>query len=76
MPATEQTILNALHQLPHDRWEQVQAYVESLREPATPIRTAADLARSDFVGIWADRDDIDNSRAFARELRQQAASRA
>jgi hypothetical protein len=47
-------------------------------EPAeitNPSGTAADLARSPLFGIWADREDIEDSLAFARQLRDQAERR-
>ncbi len=37
--------------------------------------TAADLVRSPLFGIWADREDIEDSLAYARWLRTQAESR-
>jgi len=43
--------------------------------PAAPIRTAQDLLDSKLVGSWADRDDIQDSQAFARQLRDRAEAR-
>ena len=40
----------------------------------TPL-TAQDLARSTLVGLWRDRDDIQDSAAYARQLRDQAQRR-
>ena len=37
--------------------------------------TARELAESELVGMWADRDDIEDSSAFARQLREQAQRR-
>ena len=37
--------------------------------------TAADLLNSGIVGMWSDREDIDDSVAFANQLRQQAEHR-
>lgn len=34
--------------------------------------TAADLANSEFFGMWAGRTDITDSSGFARQLREQA----
>jgi hypothetical protein len=75
MAIGEQTILDALHQVPMERWGEVLRLLESLKGTAPATGTAADLARSDLVGMWADRDDIGDSRAFARRLRQQAETR-
>lgn len=38
--------------------------------------TAADLAQSPLVGLWAGRDDIEDSVAYARELRRRAGRRS
>ena len=37
--------------------------------------TAAELARSPLFGMWADRKDIEDSRAYARQLRARAEER-
>jgi hypothetical protein len=74
----EKTILKELHQVPKDHWSLVLTFIRSLqpgREPSVverPIRSGADLAGSDLIGIWADRSDITDSREFARGLRHQA----
>ncbi len=36
---------------------------------------ASDLLASGLVGIWAERSDIEDSREFARRLREQAQTR-
>ena len=46
---------------------------KSIGEPAG---TAAELARSPLFGLWADRTDIEDSVAYARELRAQAERRS
>jgi hypothetical protein len=38
-------------------------------------RTLADLARSEFFGMWRDRDDLQDSRSFARMLRSEGWNR-
>lgn len=73
MPAVqEQAILEALRQVPGDRWEEVLRYLKSLQAEPEPIRTGADLARSDLVGLWSSRTDLGDSQEFARGLRRQA----
>ncbi len=77
---SEQQILEALRQVPQERWGVVLACVTALRgEPGEgddrPIRTAADLLQSGLVGIWADRTDLGDSREFARRLRYEAEHR-
>ena len=73
---SEQTILDALHQVPPERWDEVLQYIYVLNTDSSPIRTAADLLKSGQVGMWADRDDIGDSREFARRLRQQSETRS
>jgi hypothetical protein len=42
-------------------------------EPSSrPYLTAKKLRQSDLVGLWKDRDDIDDSSDYARQLREQA----
>ncbi len=47
-----------------------------LSESSTPFRrphlTARQLLQSDLIGLWEDRDDIEDSSAYARELCKQA----
>lgn len=81
MPVDAKQVLEALQYVPPERWQEVLKYLRSLQSDkdetveVEPIRTAADLARSPLVGLWADRDDLSNSRAFARSLREQAEHR-
>ena len=60
---SEETILDALHQISPDRWSDVLAFIESLRPvdapaPETEKRplTAADLLGSGLVGLWVGSD--------------------
>jgi hypothetical protein len=78
-----QEILDALQRVPADRWPQVLAFVRALQEAdkaesgssLPPIRTAGELANSSIVGLWANRSDISDSHAYARQLREQAQQR-
>ena len=45
------------------------------RSTHEPGGTAAELAHSPVFGLWADRTDITDSTAYARELRTQAERR-
>ena len=42
--------------------------------PSHPL-TARQLLRSGLVGLWKDREDIQNSASYARQLREQAQRR-
>jgi hypothetical protein len=75
MTVSEQTILDALHQVSAERWDEVLSFLQALKNEARPIRTGADMAKSELVGLWADGDDIGDSREFARRLRREAENR-
>jgi len=53
----------------------VQITVEAMPVEAKRTLLASDLLQSDLVGIWANREDIGDSREFARRLRDQAQRR-
>lgn len=40
------------------------------------LRTASELMQSGLVGLWADRDDLGDSRDFARQLRAAGETRS
>ena len=42
---------------------------------SAPAHTLGDLRRSEFFGMWRERDDIGDSVEFARRLRAEAWSR-
>jgi hypothetical protein len=44
-------------------------------DDAKPVRTLGDLLDSGVVGMWADRDDIEDGASFARTLRERASRR-
>lgn len=71
----EQAILDALRQVPEGRWPEVLHFLESIQPLEPPIRTAAELAESDLVGLWADRDDLGPTEEFAARLRREAEDR-
>jgi hypothetical protein len=48
--------------------------LESGKEPMQYM-TAGQLRNSDLIGVWEDREDIEDSAAYARELRKQAQRR-
>ena len=75
MTVEEQTILDALRQVPKELWEDVLRLLNAMKGATPATCTAADLARSELIGMWADRDDLGDSREFARRLRQQAENR-
>jgi hypothetical protein len=75
MAVSEQAILDALHQIPVERWDEVLLFLQRQKPDQPPVYTAGDLLESGLVGLWANRDDIGDSREFARRLRRQAENR-
>jgi hypothetical protein len=53
----------------------VQGTVEPWPGSANRTLLASDLLQSGLVGLWAERNDMGDSREFARRLRQQAQTR-
>jgi predicted HTH domain antitoxin len=78
---TQGEILRELRELDSDRWSEVLDFIGYLKSTSKSIRTqrkeltARELLQSGLVGMWADRDDIDDSLSFAGQLRQQAEHR-
>ena len=80
---SEKQVLEELRSLEPGRWLEVLDFIGYLKHRAnleraqSPPRelTARALLQSELVGLWADRDDIGDSLAFARRLRQQAEHR-
>jgi hypothetical protein len=80
---TQQQVLEELQDLEPNRWFEVLDFIGFLKERASrepaesgskPL-TARTLLQSEVVGLWADREDIDDSLDFARRLRQEAERR-
>ncbi len=62
--------------LPNKRGEAVDVFV--FRRPTTTPQkrlTVGHLRRSGLLGLWQDRDDIDDSALYARRLREQVQQR-
>ena len=77
---SEQQIMDALRHVPSERWPDVLAFLAGLESTSSdtsgiPIRTAADLANSELVGMWSGRTDLGNTEEFTRNLREQASRR-
>ena len=63
--------------LPYKRGQAVEVIV-FLQPPMPQPRarlTVGQLRKSGLIGLWQDRDDIGDSAAYARKLREQAQSR-
>ena len=49
--------------------------IEPSARPRRPYLTARRLLHSGLIGLWKDRKDIEDSAAYARQLREQAQRR-
>ncbi len=81
---TEQEVLAELKGLEPSRWPEVLDFIGYLRQRSSGSKklrlhsrelTARELLDSKLVGLWADREDLGDSAAFARQLRARAEQR-
>ena len=79
VPPDREHFLATMSHVPPEQWQNVLDYVHSLpppREKTSPNRkTAAEMAKSEILGIWADQTDIQDGPTFARQLRSAAEKR-
>jgi hypothetical protein len=80
VPPDRENFLAILSHIPPEQWQDVLNYVHSLPTPkegktSPDQKTAAEMAKSEIVGIWADRTDIEDGPSFARKLRAAAEQR-
>ena len=64
--------------LPFKKGAMVEVIVLPQAERSTKRRsrlTVGQLRRSDLIGLWEDRDDIEDSGAYARRLRERTQNR-
>ena len=63
--------------LPYKRGQAVEVIVfvlPTIPQPRARL-TVGQLRKSGLIGMWQDRDDIGDSSAYARQLREQAQTR-
>ena len=76
---TNEEILREINSLPIEAKQQIEDFVSFLREryknsTLKPSETA-DLKTEPFVGMWRDREDLSDSSAWVRNVRQMHWSR-
>ncbi len=66
-----------LRDIPFHKGEEVEIIILSTsdKKDAGEISSAHKLAQSSIVGIWKERDDINDSAEYARSLRKRAETR-
>lgn len=72
---TYEEILRELASLPPEGQREAADFIASLRERYSRLVSAeqsgADLASLSFIGMWRDREDMADSTAWVRSLREQ-----
>jgi hypothetical protein len=72
---TQQELLNEFFALPPEAQRQVMSFIAFLRhnyaltEPSIQTQDV-DLVNHPFIGMWRDRQDLANSTAWVRHLRE------
>ena len=63
--------------LPYRKGQRIEMILlpESSVRPTKPYLTASQLLHSELIGLWKDREDIEDSADYARQLREQAQRR-
>ena len=62
--------------LPYKKGQHLTLLIEPLVKPPRPRLTVRQLRQSGLIGMWKDREDIQNSAIFARQLRNKAQTRS
>jgi hypothetical protein len=80
IPPDKEHFIATMSHVPPEQWQAVLNYVHSLpsaveEKTSSEPKTAAEMAKSEVVGIWADRTDIKDGSTFARQLRSTAEKR-
>lgn len=73
---TNEEILREINALPLEAQRQIKDFVVFLRQrykSSPPIKTApaSDLKSESFVGMWRDREDMQDSTAWVRNVREK-----
>lgn len=72
---THEEILRELASLPPEGQRQVADFIAYLREryahSQSPEPINSDLAQESFIGMWRDREDMEDSSTWVRNLRER-----
>ncbi len=73
---TQEEILQELASLPPEAQRQVADFIAFLNQRygrLNPVKEpeASDLAKDGFIGMWRDREDMQDSSAWVREARER-----
>ncbi len=71
---TSEEILREINSLPPEAQRQIEDFVAFLRQryKSSPVSepTTTDLTNEEFIGMWRDREDLQDSTAWVRNVRQ------
>jgi len=71
---TDEEILREINSLPIEAQRQIEDFVSFLRERYKNSRpqknSTSDLESEAFVGMWRDREDLSDSSAWVRSIRE------
>ena len=71
---TNEEILREINSLPPEAQRQIEAFISFLRERYKGVQPksapTSDLEAEAFVGMWRDREDMRDSSAWVRNVRQ------
>ncbi len=71
---TNEEILREINSLPLEAQRQIEDFVAFLRQryqSSLPVETArTDLTAEEFIGMWRDREDLQDSTTWVRNVRQ------
>jgi hypothetical protein len=72
---TDEEILRAINSLPPEAQRQIEDFISFLRErykgSQTKTAPTSDLEDEAFVGMWRDHEDMRDSTAWVRNVREQ-----
>jgi hypothetical protein len=73
---TNEEILREIASLPIEAQRQIEDFIAFLRQryqPSQPVEPAitSDLKTEGFVGMWRDREDMQDSTAWVRNVREK-----
>ena len=71
---TNEEILSEINSLPIEAQRQIEDFVAFLRQryqSSSPVETTrTNLTTEEFIGMWRDREDLQDSSAWVRNVRQ------
>ncbi len=72
---TNEDILREINSLPIEAQRQIKDFIAFLHQrykssPSNETASSSDLTTEEFIGMWHDREDLQDSTAWVRNVRQ------